>query len=239
MKNSEARFPPLLFFVFGSLYSVLSLHPVLHAVVSGACGYFDYRRTINEANVTRISNLFRNGVGCGACYQVKCKIPALCTINGVVVVVIDYGQGDRIDFVLSNHSYTRLACPGAAPKLISYGTIDMAYKSVPCKYPGRNLMVKIHEYAKFPDYLAITFLYVGGENDITQIQVWKPESYQWMDMRRSYGAVLRDLPNPPTGALTIMFFVSGSAGNTWMKLNRVIPCRWRAKAVYDTGIQLF
>ncbi|WJX09598.1 hypothetical protein P8452_00414 [Trifolium repens] len=39
--------------------------------------------------------------GCGACYHVRCKIPQLCDDNGAYVVVTDYGEGDRTDFIMS------------------------------------------------------------------------------------------------------------------------------------------
>lgn len=37
---------------------------------TGACGYGEYGRTVNNGEVTGASKLYRNGTGCGACYQV-------------------------------------------------------------------------------------------------------------------------------------------------------------------------
>lgn len=37
---------------------------------AGACGYKDYGKTINGGEVSGVSRLFKNGTGCGACYQV-------------------------------------------------------------------------------------------------------------------------------------------------------------------------
>ncbi|CAH2041506.1 unnamed protein product [Thlaspi arvense] len=205
---------------------------------TGACGYLEYGRTINYAKVTGVSSaLYRGGLGCGACYQVRCKLPSLCTTSGVTVVVTDYGEGDRTDFILSNRGYTGMARAGAVNKLVSYGVVPVEYQRVSCQYPGNNIKVKVLESSRFPDYLALTFLYVGGKNDITDVQVWQPHSHQWTGMRRSYGAVW-DLPNPPTGPITIRIYVTGSAGNEWVKLNGVIPRRWRVGAAYDTGLQL-
>ncbi|MFS7995820.1 putative expansin/pollen allergen, DPBB domain, expansin/Lol pI, RlpA-like domain superfamily [Helianthus anomalus] len=39
---------------------------------TGACGYKEYGSTVNGGEVTGVSyKLFKNGTGCGACYQVS------------------------------------------------------------------------------------------------------------------------------------------------------------------------
>ena len=40
-------------------------------VIGGACGFREFGRTVNDGSVAGVSRLFRNGTGCGACYQVK------------------------------------------------------------------------------------------------------------------------------------------------------------------------
>ena len=42
-------------------------------VIGGACGFREFGRTVNDGSVAGVSRLFRNGTGCGACYQVKLK----------------------------------------------------------------------------------------------------------------------------------------------------------------------
>ncbi|XP_057475462.1 expansin-like B1 [Actinidia eriantha] len=205
---------------------------------TGACGFGDYGRTVNDGSVSGVSRLYKNGTGCGACYQVRCKIPQLCIEDGVRVVVTDYGEGDKTDFVLSTRAFSKLARPNTALELFAYGVVDIEFRGIPCQYPGYNLMVKVHEHSRFPEYLAVVLLYQAGKNYITAVEVWQANCQQWSGMRRSYGAVW-DMANPPAGALNFRVQVSGSAGPKWVQLSSVLPSEWKAGAVYDTSIQLY
>ena len=44
---------------------------IIYMVIGGACGFREFGRTVNDGSVAGVSRLFRNGTGCGACYQVK------------------------------------------------------------------------------------------------------------------------------------------------------------------------
>ena len=85
----------------------------------------------------------------------------------------DYGEGDKTDFVLSTRAFSRLARPNAALELFAYGVVDVEFRGIPCKYPGYNLMVKVHEHSRFPEYLAVVLLYQAGKNYITAVEVWQ------------------------------------------------------------------
>ncbi|CAL5187695.1 unnamed protein product [Lathyrus oleraceus] len=203
----------------------------------GACGYGDYGQTVNDGNVAGVSWLWKNGSGCGACYQVRCKIAGLCDENGAYVVVTDYGVGDRTDFIMSPRGYSRLGRNAdASAELFKYGVVDIEYKRVPCKYNGYNVLVKVHERSKNPHYLAILILYVGGTNDVTDVQLWQEDCQEWRPMRRVFGAVF-DAENPPRGEIKLRLQVSGSAGLYWVQSKNVISSDWEAGAVYDSQIQ--
>ncbi|XP_052171194.1 expansin-like B1 [Diospyros lotus] len=202
---------------------------------TGACGYGEYGRTVYNGNVGGVSKLYRNGLGCGACYEVRCKIPQLCKATGVKVVATDYGEGDNTDFILSKHAFEAMAKPGSASKLFAYGVVAVDYKRVPCDYPNHNLAVKVHEQGRFPDYLAILFVYQAGKNDITAVQLWQAEYRQWKDTRKVYGAVW-DMPNPPSGALSLRVQLNG--GQNWVYLDKAIPKKWKTGHIYETGVKL-
>ncbi|KAG5039835.1 hypothetical protein JHK82_011989 [Glycine max] len=63
----------------------------------GARGFGEYGRKMNNGCVATVSRLWRNGAGCGTCYQVWCKMSQYCNDEGVYVAATDYGEGDRTD----------------------------------------------------------------------------------------------------------------------------------------------
>jgi len=203
---------------------------------TGACGYKEYGRTINGGEVSGVSKLYRSGTGCGACYQARCTGPA-CSEDGVKVVATDYGEGDNTDFILSLRAYSKLARPNMAEQLFACGVVNVEYKRIPCQYPAYNLVFKVHEHSRYPDYLALVPLYQAGVNDILAVELWQEDCQEWRRMRKAFGAVW-DMANPPKGPLDLRFQVSGSDGVKWVQLKSVISSEWKAGVTYDTAIQL-
>ncbi|CAN0842655.1 Expansin-like B1 [Linum grandiflorum] len=204
---------------------------------TGACGYGEFGRNVNDANVAGVSRLWKNGTGCGACYQVRCKAPNVCNEAGVNIVVTDYGEGDHTDFILSPRAYGRMAVAGYAAELYKYGVVDVEYKRIPCKYAGYNVLFKVNEHSKYPNYLAIVLLYQGGLYDVVAAEIWQEDCKQWRAMRKAYGAVW-DVVMPPKGAVTLRFQVMSSVEVTWIEAKNVIPDEWKAGATYDSTLQL-
>lgn len=88
-------------------------------------------------------------------------------------MVTDYGEGDNTDFILSRRAYSKLALPNMAAELFAYGVVDIEYQRISCQYSGYNIMFKVHEHSRFPEYLAILPIYQAGVNDITAIELWQ------------------------------------------------------------------
>lgn len=212
--------------------------PDCYGTPRGACGFGEYGRTVNDGNVAGVSKLWKNGTGCGACYQVRCKIPQYCDENGATVVVTDYGEGDRTDFIMSPRGYAKLGRnEDASAELFKYGVVDIEYKRVPCMYSGYNIVAQVHERSKNPDYFAVVVLYVDGMYDVNAVEMWQEDCQEWRPMRRAYGVVF-DYANPPSGEINLRFQVSGNEGVYWVQSKNAIPSDWKAGAAYDTMVQL-
>ncbi|KAG5028371.1 Expansin-like B1 [Glycine soja] len=204
----------------------------------GACGFGEYGRTVNDGSVAGVSRLWRNGSGCGACYQARCKIPQYCDENGAYVVVTDYGEGDRTDFIMSPRAFSRLGRNAdASAELFKYGVVDIEYRRVPCSYTGYNVVFKVHEHSRNPDYFAVVVLYVDGTYDVTAVELFQEDCQEWKPMRRAFGAMF-DYSSPPRGEIYLRFQVSGSAGLYWVQSKNAISSDWKAGATYDTNVQL-
>ncbi|CAO2819438.1 unnamed protein product [Amaranthus hypochondriacus] len=203
---------------------------------SGACGYGDYGRTVNDGDVAAVSRLYKNGAGCGACYQVKCSEEE-CNEDGVKVVVTDHGVSNEADFILSGQAFSKMAKSGMENNLKAYGHVNVEYQRISCQYPANNLMLKVHEHSRYPNYLALLFYYQSGIYDITAVEIFEEANLRWRACRRAYGAVW-DVTNPPKGSLTIRFFVASSVQAKWMVAANVIPPSWTPGVAYDTSLQL-
>ncbi|KAM7530939.1 hypothetical protein LguiB_034349 [Lonicera macranthoides] len=96
---------------------------------AGACGYGKFGAKINDGDVSAANGLYQDGVGCGACYQVRCTNSRYCSENGTTVVITDHGSGDRTGFILSRRAFRKLAqTTNAASSLLALGVIDVQYR---------------------------------------------------------------------------------------------------------------
>ncbi|XP_027916061.1 expansin-like B1 [Vigna unguiculata] len=191
-------------------------------------------RNPNYSRVAGVSGLWRNGAGCGTCYQVKCKITEVCDVNGAFLVATDQGYGDRTDFIMSPQAFSRLGRnQNASAELKKYGTVEIEYRRVPCTFIG-NVLFHIKESSSNPGYLAVAILNVNGKYDVNAVEMWQKGQQRWEPLRRVYGAVF-DFANPPRGSILLRFQV----GVNWMIPNIPIPANWRPGATYDTKLQLY
>ncbi|KGN60430.1 expansin-like B1 [Cucumis sativus] len=204
----------------------------------GACGYGTFGATINDGDVATASDLYRNGLGCGACYQIRCIDSELCSEKGTMVVITDQGSGPG-DFIMSRRAYAGLAqTPYAAVSLMALGVIDIEYKRVACSYPNKNITIKIDENSNAPHYLAFVIRFQQGKNDITAVQLCETKNFVCKLLDRSYGTVWTTA-SPPRGPLSLRMLLTNEEGDEqWIVPINDIPRDWKAGDIYDTGVQV-
>jgi hypothetical protein len=204
----------------------------------GACGYKDVDKPPFEG-MTACGNepIFKDGLGCGSCYEIKCKAPAECSDKPVLVKITDknYEHIAAYHFDLSGKAFGSMAKKGQEDKLRKAGELTVQFRRVKCKYPSGTKIAFHVEKGSNPNYLALLVKYAAGDGDVVAVDVKEKGSDKFIPMNHSWGAIWRLDPKKPIKApLTIRLT---SEGGSHVVQDDVIPENWKPDTVYNSKIQ--
>ncbi|OEL38759.1 Expansin-B7 [Dichanthelium oligosanthes] len=209
----------------------------------GACGFKGVNMPPFSA-MTSCGNepLFKDGKGCGSCYQIRCLAHPACSGVPETVIITDmnYYPVAPYHFDLSGTAFGAMARDDRNDELRHAGIIDIQFKRVACQYPG--LTVSFHiERGSNPNYLAVLVEYENGDGDVVQVDLMESRAEDgeptgvWEPMRESWGSIWRmDTRRPLQGPFSLR--VTNESGKT-LVADQVIPADWQADSVYSSIVQ--
>lgn len=200
----------------------------------GACGY---QNLVDQPPFSSLitaggPSLYQSGKGCGACYQVKCTSNSACSGDPVTVVVTDECPGggpctaESAHFDLSGTAFGGMAVSGQEDKLRNAGVLQIQYKRVPCKYPGRSVAFHV-DAGSNPYYFAAVVEYEDGDGDLRSMEIKQALDKEdaWIPMEQSWGALWRINSGSVLRAPLSIKLTSLVSGKT-IVASGVIPAGW-------------
>uniref|UniRef100_A0A0D9VN96 Expansin-like EG45 domain-containing protein n=2 Tax=Leersia perrieri TaxID=77586 RepID=A0A0D9VN96_9ORYZ len=212
----------------------------------GACGFKNVNLPPFSA-MTSCGNepLFKDGKGCGSCYQIRCVAHQACSGVPEIVIITDmnYYPVSLYHFDLSGTAFGAMAKDNRNDELRHAGIIDIQFRRVPCQYAG--LTVTFHvEQGSNPNYLAILVEYENGDGDVVQVDIMESRPAAdgtlvptgvWTPMRESWGSIWRlDTNHPQQGPFSLR--ITNESGKS-LVADDVIPADWQPNAVYSSLVQ--
>nr|QBG67121.1 expansin-B3-like [Triticum aestivum] len=212
----------------------------------GACGF----KNTNQypfSSMTSCGNqpLFKDGKGCGSCYQIRCSGDKSCSgkIETVMITDMNYYPVDmnyypvaQYHFDLSGTAFGALAKPGLNEKLRHSGIIDIQFRRVPCNFPGLKINFHVVDGSNAV-YLAVLIEYEDMDGDVIQVDMKEANSGSWTPMRESWGSIWRmDTNRRLQGPFAIR--ITSDTGKT-LVANNAIPAYWQQDHAYWSNLQFY
>ena len=204
--------------------------------MGGACGYGNlYAAGYGQATAAASPNLFKGGLGCGGCYQVKC-VPSIwnqvnCYVNQTVTVTVTNlcpagsenplctGQVWHLDMAMP--MYSQIA-------QVESGQIKTHWRRVKCKRSGNiNFHLSGNVY-----YLQILITNVAGSGDISEVWI-QGDLNGWMQMQQNWGSIWA--LSHQFGGQALSFRLKTTHTQEWLEVIHAIPNSWCLGGQYSAG----
>nr|AJA71650.1 beta-expansin 1a precursor [Triticum aestivum] len=216
----------------------------------GACGFKNVNLPPFSA-MTSCGNepLFKDGKGCGSCYQIRClksDHPACSGVPETVIITdMNYYPVSPYHFDLSGTPFGAMAKDGRNDELRNAGIIDVQFRRVPCQYPGLAVMFHV-EKGSNPFYMAVLVEYENGDGDVKLLEIMesRPDAGNggemaptgdWVPMKESWGSIWRmDARHRMQGPFSL--HITNESGKM-LVADQVIPADWKPEKVYNSAVQ--
>nr|AAA86533.1 Ory s 1 [Oryza sativa] len=177
----------------------------------GACGYKDVDKApFLGMNSCGNDPIFKDGKGCGSCFEIKCSKPEACSDKPALIHVTDMND-EPIAAYHFDLSGLAMAKDGKDEELRKAGIIDTQFRRVKCKYPADTKITFHIEKASNPNYLALLVKYVAGDGDVVEVEIKEKGSEEWKALKESWGAIWRiDTPKPLKGPFSVRVTTEGA-----------------------------
>ncbi|KAG9452126.1 hypothetical protein H6P81_005030 [Aristolochia fimbriata] len=205
----------------------------------GACGYGNlFSSGYGTSTAALSSTLFKNGYGCGTCYQIKCvkspwcyKVSPYTTVTATNLCPPNWSKDSnaggwcnppRTHFDMSKPAFMKIANWKA-------GIVPVMYRRVPCsKKGGLEFSFQGNGY-----WLLVYVMNVGGGGDIGSIYV-KGSKTDWICMSHNWGASYQAFAT--LGGQALSFRITSYTTKETLVAYNVAPSNWRVGLTYKASV---
>ncbi|XP_006662550.2 putative expansin-A30 [Oryza brachyantha] len=208
--------------------------------MGGACGYGNlYASGYGTDTAALSTTLFRDGYGCGTCYQMRCAGTAACYRGSPVITVtatnlcppnwaLDSNAGGwcnppRAHFDLSKPAFMKMADWHA-------GIVPVMYRRVPCvRSGGLRFALQGNAY-----WLLAYVMNVAGAGDVGDMWVKGGGAGGWVRMSHNWGASYQAFAQ--LGGQALSFKVTSYTTGQTVLAAGVTPPSWCLGLTYQANV---
>ncbi|KAL6641376.1 hypothetical protein ACP70R_019557 [Stipagrostis hirtigluma subsp. patula] len=208
--------------------------------MGGACGYGNLFATGYGTDTAALSStLFRDGAGCGTCYQIRCVGTPSCYRGSPVITVtatnlcppnwaLDSNNGGwcnppRTHFDLSKPAFMKMAQWRA-------GIVPVMYRRVPCvRKGGLRFALQGNPY-----WLLAYVMNVAGAGDVGEMWVRGGGRAGWIRMSHNWGAAYQAFAQ--LGGKPLSFKLTSYTTRQTVVATNVAPASWCLGLTYQARV---